>query len=170
MPPSVCGLNPQSTSRMQAIIVPFLGFCRGPLTDLRISPFVSFPSVLLEAATRNWESGHDLPLTASSRLHRPSCSHSVGSRILIRFVGGFISSHQGSAWRIVGPEHGPGTAPGDFAARARSRAGDDRVRVHSPRCMPRTPPRLLCGHLTRRLLLKVSVLRVRKPRLRRHER
>lgn len=110
------------------------------------------------------------PLTASSRLHRPFCSHSVGSRILIRFVGGFISSHQGSAWRIVGPEHGPGTAPGDFAARARSRAGDDRVRVHSPRCMPCTPPRLLCGHLTRRLLLKVSVLRVRKPRLRRHGR
>ena len=61
VPASVCGLNPQSRSRMQAIIVSHLGFCRGLLSDLRISPFISFPSALWEAATRNWEPGHDPP-------------------------------------------------------------------------------------------------------------
>ena len=70
-----------------------------------------------------------LPLTTSSRLHRSSCNHSVGSRrILIWFLGGFISSHQGSARHVVGPEHGPVAATGDFAVRTRCRAGGDGVR------------------------------------------
>lgn len=77
-----------------------------------------------------------LLLTTSNRTALLSCSHSVGPRrILIWFLGGFISSYQGSARHVVGPEQGPVAATGDFAVRTRRRAGDDGVCFHSPRCM-----------------------------------